>query len=179
MSASIHTPERTLAGLTDFVLEILAVVAIDFDPKHEHPASVRAILATIVAVLGSVLANAVLVGIGTAVFPSTRGFVHFQFSDYGTFTVIGVVVACISWPLVSRVSSVPRWVLLRLVILATPVLWLPDLWILLHGEPIRAVGVLMLMHLTIAFITYQALVHLAPIRPRPDAVVGGSFPLLV
>jgi hypothetical protein len=32
------------------------------------------------------------------------------------------------------------------------VLWLPDLWILVHGEPIRRVGILRLMHLSIAFI---------------------------
>jgi hypothetical protein len=31
-------------------------------------------------------------------------------------------------------------------------LWLSDLWILVHGEPIRGVGILMLMHISIAFI---------------------------
>jgi len=50
-------------------------------------------------------------------------------------------------------------------VLVTLVLWLPDLWILAHGEPIRGVGVLMLMHLAIAFVTYPALVRLAPEGP--------------
>jgi hypothetical protein len=50
--------------------------------------------------------------------------------------------------------------------LVTLVLWLPDLRILAHGEPIRGVGVLMTMHLAIAFITYNTLVRIAP--------VGGS-----
>jgi len=41
------------------------------------------------------------------------------------------------------------------------VIWLPDLWILVRGEPIRAVGIRMLMHLSIAFIPYHLLEHLA------------------
>jgi hypothetical protein len=49
-----------------------------------------------------------------------------------------------------------------MAVLVTLVLWLPDLWILVHGEPIRGVGVLALMHLAIAFITYNSLVRLAP-----------------
>jgi len=50
-------------------------------------------------------------------------------------------------------------------------LWLPDLWILVHGEPQRGVGVLMPMHLAIAFITYNALVRTAPVprQERPGA----------
>jgi hypothetical protein len=47
--------------------------------------------------------------------------------------------------------------------LVTLVLWLPDLWILAHGEPIRGVGVVMTMHLAIAFITYNTLVRIAPV----------------
>jgi hypothetical protein len=48
---------------------------------------------------------------------------------------------------------------------ASRVLWLPDLWILAHGEPIHGVGVLMRMHLGIAFVTYPALVRPAPEGP--------------
>ena len=69
-----------------------------------------------------------------------------------------------------RCSAAARyWALLAamlvmVAVLVTLVLWLPDLWILAHGEPIRGVGVLMLMHLAIALITYPALVHLAPVN---------------
>jgi hypothetical protein len=56
----------------------------------------------------------------------------------------------------------------------TLVLWLPDLWILAHGEPIRGVGVLMLMHLGIAFVTYPALVRLAPEGPVVAASRSGA-----
>jgi hypothetical protein len=60
---------------------------------------------------------------------------------------------------------------LRLAMLVTLFLWLPDLWILVHGEPLRGVGVLMLMHLAIAFITYNALVRINPVprQERPKA----------
>jgi hypothetical protein len=108
------------------------------------------------------VADAALVAIGTAVFPSTKGYVHFRFSDYGKLTVIGVVIACVAWPIVTRISFDPKWLFLRLAVLVTLVLWLPDLWILWKGQPGRAVAVLMVMHLAIALVTYNALVRLAP-----------------
>ena len=46
------------------------------------------------------------------------------------------------------------------------VLLLPDLYILHQGQPARAVAVLMLMHLAIGLITYNVLVHVAPVRPQ-------------
>jgi Family of unknown function (DUF6069) len=105
------------------------------------------------------------VALGTSVFPSTKGYVHFQFHDYARLTVIGVIVACIAWPIVTRVTSDPRWVFLRLAVLVTLALFLPDLWILAKGQPPRAVAVLMVMHLAIAVVTYNLLVRLAPVRP--------------
>jgi hypothetical protein len=132
------------------------------------------VLATVVAVAGSLLADAALVAIGQAVFPSTKGYVHFQFPDYAKLTVVGVVVACLAWPVVARISSAPRWLFLRLAVLVTVVLLLPDVWLLLKGEPGLAVLVLMVMHLAIAVVTYNSLVHLTPVRrrrrrPAPDA----------
>ena len=103
--------------------------------------------------------------IGQWIFPSTQTFAHFQFSDYGKLTIVGVTIACVAWPVVTWISSQPRWLFLRLAVLVTLVLWLPDVWILVHGEPIRGVGVLMLMHLAIALITYPALVLSRPPVP--------------
>jgi len=85
----------------------------------------------------------------------------------------------VAWPIVSRISSSPRWLFLRMAVVVTLVLWLPDVWILLHGEPAKAVAVLMTMHLAIAFITYNALVRLAPLRPLRGPIVGRSLPLNV
>ena len=110
------------------------------------------------------LADAALVAIGTRLFPATKGYVHFQFNDYAKLTVIGVLIACAAWPVVARLSSAPRWLFFRLAIVVTLVLLLPDLYIWHQGQPAQAVAVLMMMHLAIALITYNLLVHLAPVR---------------
>ncbi len=115
---------------------------------------------------GSLAADKVLVVMGTAIFPATKGYVHFRFSDYGKLTVIGVVGACIAWPVVTWISSHPRWLFLRLAVLVTLVLWAPDLWILAKGQPVKAVAVLVVMHLGIAVVTYNALVRLSPPRRK-------------
>ena len=49
----------------------------------------------------------------------------------------------------------------------TIVLLLPDVWLLVRHEPPAAVAILMCMHLGIALVTYNALVHVAPARVVP------------
>ncbi len=73
-----------------------------------------------------------------------------------------MVIACVGWPIVTRISSAPRWLFFRLAILVTLVLFVPDLYIWWKGQPIQAVGVLMCMHVAIALVTYTALVYIAP-----------------
>jgi hypothetical protein len=143
----------------------LGLMRVDLAPAHRQPSSVQVAIATIASVAGSLAADAILVVIGEAVFPSTKGYVHFQFSDYSKLTVIGVLIACAAWPVVTRISSAPRWLFFRLAIAVTLVLWLPDLYILHMGQSGRAVAVLMVMHLAIAVVTYNCLVHIAAIRP--------------
>ena len=46
-------------------------------------------------------ADAILVIFGEAIFPATRGYQHFRFSDYATLTIIGVLIACVAWPVVT------------------------------------------------------------------------------
>ena len=113
---------------------------------------------------GSLAADAVLVVIGTAVFPSTSGYVHFRFGDYAKLTVIGVLIACAAWPVVCRIAAEPTWLFSRLAVLVTLVLLLPDAWLLHQHQSARAVAVLVLMHLAIALVTYFALVVVAPAR---------------
>jgi hypothetical protein len=124
------------------------------------------VLATVVALAGSLAVDAALVAIGEAAFPSTKGYVHFRLSDYSKLTVIGVIIACVAWPIVTRISSAPKWLFFRLAIVVTLVLLLPDFYILHQGQPARAVAVLMCMHLAIALVTYNALLHLAPVQGR-------------
>src|ERR1700730_1750937 len=99
------------------MLEQLALIArIDFRPRHAPPRISRVALAAVAAVAGSLAADALLVAIGQAVFPGTRGYAHFQFPDYAKLTVIGVIVACAAWPVVTRSSSHPQWLFFRLAI---------------------------------------------------------------
>jgi hypothetical protein len=144
----------------------LDLIHLDFAPEHEQPSGVRVALATLVSIIGSLLADALLVVIAQAVFPSTKGYAHFQFADYCKLTVIGVIIACVAWPITTRITSQPRWMFFWMAILVTLVLWLPDVYILIKGQPAKAVAFLFLMHLAIALVTYNALVYLAPVRAR-------------
>ena len=84
---------------------ILESARIDFrGPTNSQPAPWRFALAAGLAIGQSLAADVGLVHAGVALFPSTRGFSHFRFSDYATLTCIGVVVAFAGWPLVIRVS---------------------------------------------------------------------------
>jgi hypothetical protein len=158
-----------MAASTDLTARALAWARIDFSPPHRQPEWGRVVLATVLSIALSLAADAALVAIGTRVFPATKGYVHFQFHDYAKLTVIGVLIACAAWPVVARLSSAPRWVFFRLAILVTLVLWLPDLYIWHQGQSAQAVLVLMAMHLAIALVTYNLLVHLAPIRVQRRA----------
>jgi hypothetical protein len=156
--------------------QLASLARVDFSAQHRQPSAARVLLATIASIAGSLAADAILVVIGKAVFPSTRGFAHFQFSDYAKLTVAGVIIACLAWPIVTRISSAPRWLFFRLAILVTLVLLLPDLYILHMGEPAKGVTVLMVMHVAIALVTYNLLVHLAPARPGLSASPEAASP---
>ena len=90
-----------------------------------------------------------------------------------------MLVACAGWLIVARVTSSPRWLFLRLAILVTLGLWLPDVWLLVvRHQPVRAVAVLMTMHLAVAALTYNLLVRIAPVRehPAPGPATRGVAP---
>jgi hypothetical protein len=154
----------------------LGLVRVDFAPARQQPSAARVVVASVLSVAGSLAADAVLVVIGTAIFPSTKGYVHFQFSDYAKLTVIGVVIACLAWPIVTRITSEPRWLFFRMAIAVTLVLWLPDLYILVKGQPARAVAVLMVMHLAIAVVTYNCLVRIARVKTTHEASLPAPGP---
>jgi hypothetical protein len=148
----------------------LALFHVDWSPGDRQPRALAVVLATAVSIVGSLVVDAILVAIGTTTFPSTRGYVHFQFGDYAKLTVIGVVIACVAWPIVTRITSTPRWLFFRMAVAVTVVLLLPDVYLLVKGQPGKGVIVLMTMHLAIALVTYNALVHLSPSRgPRVAA----------
>ncbi len=129
--------------------------------------------ATLVAVGGSLAVNWLLVTWWTTTEPAARGYGHFRFADYATLTVVGVLAAGAAWPAVCRISPRPRRPFLRLAVVVTVVLWVPDAYLLARHQPARDVAVLMVLHVAVAVVTYQALVGLAPPR-RLDRPVGGG-----
>jgi hypothetical protein len=141
--------------------KILDIARVDFKPSGRRPSITRIALATVIALVGSLLADALIVAVTEAIFPSTKGYEHFQLGDYANLTIIGVVIACLGWPIINRVSSAPRWIYARLAVLVTIVLLLPDLWLLHQGQPTKAVAGLMIMHLAIAVVTYYAVTLIA------------------
>jgi hypothetical protein len=139
------------------------------DPCLRPPSFWRSLSAGLASIAGSLVLDALLVALGTRLFPSTEGYTHFRFSDYGELTVIGVLGASLAWPVTARVASTPRWLFLRMAVVVTLVLWIPDLWLVVRGQPIRAVVVLAVMHFGIAVVTFNCLVRLAPVRTRTPA----------
>ena len=144
---------------------------VDIRHRHPGPSAVGLALATVLSIGVSLGADALLVWAGTGVFPSTKGYVHFRFSDYGLLTTIGVLIACAAWPIVARISWAPRWLFLRLAVGVTLILWIPDLYLLIRHQPVRAVVVLMAMHLAIAVVTYNLLVRVAPVAEATGSTV--------
>jgi hypothetical protein len=149
----LPAPLRWLAGR----------LGVDFRPTG-RPSALGLLAATLVALGGSLLADYLLVRLGIAAFPSTKGFVHFRFSDYAKLTFIGVLIACAAWPIVAHLTSNPRRLFRRSAVAVTIVLFAPDLWIWHNGSPAKAVFVLLWLHVAIAIVTYNALVLLAPAR---------------
>lgn len=147
---------------------------VDFAPAHRQPSMPRLLAAMALSLGGSLFADALLVRFGEQFFPSTWYYPHFQFPDYSKLTVIGVIIACLAWPVVTRISSEPCWLFFRQAIAVTLVLLLPDAYLLYKGQNPQAVGVLVIMHLVIALITYNCLVHLAKVRTAPAGYRHGG-----
>jgi hypothetical protein len=140
------------------------------------PSAIRWVIATSASVVVSVVLNALAVHVATTEFPSTRHFVHFEADDYGTLTVVGVLVAGGAWGVVVRLSSAARWLFFRIVVVATLVLWIPDAVLFALGETAKGVATLMVMHLLVAVVTYNLLVRLARARSSSGAVVVDDRP---
>jgi hypothetical protein len=144
---------------------LLRYFHIDFKPRTAPRTSAVA-LATLVAIVGSLVADWLCVKVGVSVFPGQRHYQHFQFADYSKLTIIGVLIACAGWPIVARISSQATWLFLRLAVIVTLVLLLPDAAIWYLGQPAAGVFVLVWMHIAIAVVTYLSLITIAPVRSR-------------
>ena len=117
----------------------MELARVDLSPRHRGPRAAAVAVATAASLVLCLLADWLLARAAVAAFPATKGYGHFQFSDYAKLTTIGVIIAGIGWPVVARVTSDPRWVFFRLAIAVTIVLLLPDLYIWMQGQPGQAV----------------------------------------
>jgi len=151
-------------------------LGLDARPGKPQPSNPMVAVATAVSLAGSLAIDVLLVHLGVALFPAIKGNTHLRFSDYAVLTIVGVVIACCAWPVTARITTAPRRLFLRLAVLVTLFLWLPDLWLLLRHQPVDAVGVLMTMHLAIALVTYNALVRIAPPRQRDPVGARSEIP---
>ncbi len=140
----------------------LDVCRIDFRPRRS-PSTGSVVLATVVALIGSLVVDTLLAHVGVAVFPAIRHYAHLRFSDYSKLTTLGILGAALGWPVVTRVSSQPTWLYLRAAGVVTLVLFTPDLAIWYLGQPAAGVFVLVWMHLAIALITFLSMITLAPV----------------
>lgn len=152
----------TLETSTGALRPLVRYLRIDLPAGARQPRLWRWVVATVVAVVGSVAACALLARLGPVVFPATAGYGHFRFADYTKLTVLGVLVACAAWPVATWVSSrAARPLFLWAAVAVTIVSFAPDGWILMHGQSPQGVLVLGVMHVAVAAVTYPALVLIA------------------
>ena len=144
----------------------LAYFRIDTPGARSQPLARRFLVATAVAVVGSVAACAIVAQVWMLADPATRGYEHFRFADYTKLTVIGVVIACLGWPIAAALSSRARRLYLWAAYAVTIVSFAPDVWILLHGQSPSGVLGLAVMHVVVAVATYYAVVLIAQQRDR-------------
>lgn len=149
---------------TPLLERTMAIARVDLTPSHRQPSVIRLAVATLTAVIGSLVADTIIVAIGIHIFPGTAGYGHFRFGDYAKLTIIGVLVGAAGWPVLTHISSAPRWLYGRLTILISLALFLPDAWLLLRHQPLKDVAVLMVMHVAVAVVIYCSMVLIAPVR---------------
>jgi hypothetical protein len=149
------TPRRSFGPLA---------LRLDLPRGVAQPSAWRWILATILAVCASLLACFGLAHLAILLDPALGGYGHFQFGDYSRLTIIGVVGACIGWPVVTWLTTSARRLYLWLAISVTVVSLAPDVWILHLGQPAAGVATLIVMHFALAVVTFPAMVFLAPQR---------------
>jgi hypothetical protein len=134
-------------------------------PHIVPPTYRRVAAAGLAAAAVSLAADVVLATVGQAAFTVPAAFGKFSFATHPLLAVLGIAGATATWAALTRLSSRPKWLLIRLAALVTALFLIPDFLLLgTPGNPTGPVVILMLMHLAIAVITYTALTKVAPVR---------------
>jgi Family of unknown function (DUF6069) len=145
------------------------VLRLDLPRGRAQPSWWRWILGTAVAIGGSLLICFVLVKLASTVDLGIAGYQHFEFSDYSRLTIIGVLAACVGWPVVTLLTTSARRIYLWAAIIVVVVSLAPDAWILHLGQPAAGIATLAAMHIGLGLVAYPAMVFIAPQRVRPGA----------
>jgi hypothetical protein len=153
---------------------IQSILRLDLPRGSAQPVAWKWVLATIAAVAVSLLACFGLASAAVLLFPQLSTYAHFQFGDYGKLTVLGVVAACIGWPVVAWFSSNARRLYVWLGVLAIVVSLAPDVWILHLGQPLAGVVTLAVMHFALGAVTIAEMVFLAPQKRQGRAASRNS-----
>ena len=151
----------------------MRLTRVDLRPSVAQPSLVRTGLGIVIGVLPSLAVNWLIVRTAITLFPDLATFPHYQLSDYGRLTVLGSLIACVGWPVLTRLSSSPAWIYGWVALLGTVVLWLPDLyiWAVLH-EPGKAVLVLAVMHMAVVLVSCVSMVLIAGLPHRAARRAG-------
>lgn len=141
-----------------------AFLRFDLPRGSAQPRAWRWIVATMVSVAFSLAVCLVVARVASALDPALAGYGHFQFSDYSRLTILGVLGACIGWPIVCWLTTSAARFYLWAAIAVVLVSLAPDLWIWHLGQPAGGVLALMVMHIGLGIVTYPAMVLIAPQR---------------
>jgi hypothetical protein len=132
--------------------------------RPQSPTAARVAVGVLVAAVVALVGNTLIALAVSALRPG--GMVKgLTFVEYGSLTVVGVLLGTAGWALVRRSSRRPRAVLRVLVPVVVVLSFGADLGLLAAGtSPLNAVG-LMLMHVVVAVATVLTLSRTLPL-PR-------------
>ena len=110
----------------------------------------------LLAVIASVIVNAIIVTIARGLFNVPQEFPPFTFPQFTFLTVAGVAGATIVFAVVGRFAKRPIRTFTWIAVVALILSWIPDFGLLaarpFPGTTIQSVGTLMFMHVTTAAI---------------------------
>ncbi|TQS45104.1 DUF6069 family protein [Cryptosporangium phraense] len=141
-------------------------------PVIPRTSAVRAVGGVILAVVASVVVNAIIAAAAHAAGADDE-FMPLNAGSFTFFTVVGVLAAAFAWTLIRRLSRRPSTVLRWLVPGVVVFSLIPDILLLvdgsLAGTSTLAVLALMLMHLAVAAIAVPIFLRVLPVTSSPAA----------
>ncbi len=139
-------------------------------PVQPAPRGTQIILGVLVAVIASVLVNAVVAWVVTLVDPEGVP-TGLTFSEYAPLTAVGVLGGAAGWATIRRFASRPRSVLRVLAPVVVGVSFVPDFVVLTAGASLINVAGLLIMHIAVAVIAILVLERVLPLSGRRAGLV--------